>query len=67
MVDTVFIVFSLVGALIASKQPGNGVGWLFCVFALYISLGVFAWAYEYHALISDPGSLPGGAGRLRGR
>jgi hypothetical protein len=55
------IAFAGVGSLIASRQPGNSIGWLFCVVGVVLAGVVFATAYAHHALIAEPGSLPGGA------
>jgi MFS family permease len=55
------IAFAAVGSLIASRQPGNPIGWLFCAVGVVLAGVVFATAYAYHALIAEPGSLPGGA------
>lgn len=49
---------SAVGALVASRRPENRVGWLACLFALPISLLLFADEYARYALVTRPGSLP---------
>lgn len=51
---------SAVGALVASRRPENRVGWLACTFALPISLLLFANEYARYAVVTRPGSLPGG-------
>jgi hypothetical protein len=51
--------FPLVGALIVSRQPGNPVGWLFCVAGAAEALTEFATSYSVYALRSSP-RLPGG-------
>ena len=52
------LAFATVGRLIASRQPGNPIGWLFCCIA--ISLATFGFANEYgvRAFVTAPGSLP---------
>jgi hypothetical protein len=55
------IAFAAVGATIATKRSGNAIGWLFCAVGVMLAGGVFSNAYGYHALIAEPGSLPGGA------
>ena len=55
----------VVGFVLASRRPGNRVGWLLLVGSLALGLGGFVSAYALHALVADPGSLPGGA-RLPG-
>ena len=57
---TSWLALPAVGALIASRRPGNKVGWLACVFGLPIAVLLFAGEYSLYALISSPGSLPGG-------
>jgi signal transduction histidine kinase len=55
-----FLVFPIVGALIATRKPENAIGWLFCAAGIVLPFGQFAAAYGYHALDTNPGSLPGG-------
>jgi hypothetical protein len=50
------------GFVIASRRPGNRIGWLFLVAGLGLGLSGFSNQYALHALIVDRGSLP--AGRL---
>ena len=47
---------SVLGALIASRQPHNPIGWLMCVAALF--LGVFSFTQQY-APLAVAESLPG--------
>ena len=54
------LVFPIVGALIVSRKPENAIGWLFCAAGVLLPFGQFAAAYAYHALDTNPGSLPGG-------
>jgi signal transduction histidine kinase len=49
-----------VGFVLASRRPGNRVGWLLLVGSLALGLGGFVSAYALHALVADPGSLPAG-------
>jgi signal transduction histidine kinase len=56
-----FLVFPLVGALIVSRRPEHPIGWLFCLAGVALALANFTESYAYHALDSNPGSLPGGA------
>ena len=55
-----FVVFTVVGAVIASRRPTNSIGWLFCVIGLTNILSQFATEYATYALVTQPGSLPGG-------
>jgi signal transduction histidine kinase len=50
----------VVGFVLASRRPGNRVGWLFLVAGLALGLDGFLAAYGLHALVADPGSLPAG-------
>jgi hypothetical protein len=55
------LAFAGVGSLVARRQPGNPIGWLFCLVGATLATAVFATAYGYHAVTAEPGSLPGGA------
>jgi signal transduction histidine kinase len=49
---------STVGALVASRQPRNPIGWLFLGLALCVVLGVMGEDYPIYAIRTNPGSLP---------
>ena len=49
---------STVGAIVASRQPRNPLGWLFLVLSLCIVLGIHGEDYPIYALRTNPGSLP---------
>jgi hypothetical protein len=55
------LVYPTVGLLIASRRPENAIGWLFCAVGIPLGLSTFAYAYATYALVTAPGSLPGGA------
>ncbi|MDP9135329.1 MAG: hypothetical protein M3N56_10955 [Actinomycetota bacterium] len=59
--SVVYLAFPVVGALIASRQPRNAIGWLFLVAGLGRGLDYAFLGYAIHALVAAPGSLPGGA------
>lgn len=60
-VDAAFaLTFPAVGAVIASRRPGNAVGWIFCVIGLCGGAEVFTVEYGIYALVTNPGSLPAG-------
>src|SRR5215216_7149614 len=63
-VDAVFtlatvLTFSVVGAIIASRQPRNAIGWLFCGVGLVVGLNSLAGGYAVYRLAggSASGSL----------
>lgn len=52
--------FAVVGALIASRQSRHPVGWLFLAIALGVNVASAAGEYGRFALLTHPGTLPGG-------
>src|SRR5215210_6279263 len=56
----VFVLFTTIGALVASRQPKNTIGWIFCAMGLFSTYSVAGGQYAIYALVSSPGSLPGG-------
>jgi hypothetical protein len=52
--------FSAVGGLIASRRPANPIGWLFLAVGLSQGFDSFDTQYARYALVTNPGSLPGG-------
>jgi hypothetical protein len=54
----------VVAFVLASRRPGNRIGWLFLVAGLALDLSGFSRQYALHALIAAPGSWP--AGRAAG-
>jgi hypothetical protein len=53
------LVFTLVGALVASWRPSNPIGWISLAAGLALALFNAAGQYAIYALVSQPGSLPG--------
>ncbi|HEX6399951.1 MAG TPA: histidine kinase [Actinomycetota bacterium] len=51
---------STVGALVASRQPANPIGWLFLVFPAGLLVGILAEEYSIYTFRTDPGGLPAG-------
>jgi hypothetical protein len=53
------LTFSVVGAIIASRQPRNAIGWLFCCIGLVVGLSSFTGGYAEYRLAggSTPGTL----------
>lgn len=56
----VAVVFPMVGAVIASRRPGNAVGWIFCDIGLFEGVSVFAGEYGRYFLQAESGRLPAG-------
>ena len=56
LVVALAVTFSVVGALIASRHPGNAIGWIFLAVAVATGLGGVAGAYADHWLGGDGGS-----------
>jgi hypothetical protein len=54
------LAFAVVGALVASRQPANRVGWLLLAAGLCMAVTSLGESYARYALITAPGSLPGG-------
>jgi MFS family permease len=52
--------FATVGAVVASRRRGRGIGWWFLALALCVAVVEVASQYAVHALITAPGSLPAG-------
>jgi hypothetical protein len=57
----VAVVFSTVGAVVASRRPDHPVGWLFCVIGLVGGIRHLGAEYATYSLLVSHGSLPGGA------
>jgi len=55
-----FVSFAAVGALVASRQPKNTIGWIFCAMGLSFTSSVASGQYAIYAVVRSPGSLPGG-------
>src|SRR5207249_2803929 len=55
----VFLVFSTVGAVVATRHPSNAIGWIFCAIGLSIGISAFTREYSIYGLLTRPGSLPG--------
>jgi hypothetical protein len=56
----VFNSFALVGLVVAVRRPENLIGWLFCSMGVTINLGRVLAEYGRLALVTHPGTLPGG-------
>jgi hypothetical protein len=56
--EATFIAIPAVGFVLASRRPGNRVGWIFLGGGLVLGLGFFCERYGQRGLIAAPGSLP---------
>ena len=54
------VAFPTVGAIIASRRPGNPIGWIFCFVGLSLGIAILAAEYAVYALVTEPGALPAG-------
>ncbi len=54
------VAFPTVGAIIASRRPGNPIGWIFCFVGLSLGVAIFAAEYAVYARVTEPGALPAG-------
>jgi hypothetical protein len=61
LLDTVLyttlpLTLAVVGALVASRHPGNPIGWMLCALGLWVAAAELGEAYGYHGL---PGGVAG--------
>jgi hypothetical protein len=54
------LAFSVVGALVAARQQRNPVGWQLLAVGVFGTVNLLGESYARYALITAPGSLPGG-------
>jgi hypothetical protein len=60
----IFVSFATVGALVASRQPENAIGWIFCALGLLFPLTFASEGYAVYALATRTNPLPGGESML---
>jgi hypothetical protein len=62
LVPGVFFVlgFGTVGAVVAARRPSHPAGWLFLAVGLVSAVAVLSVEYAVRAIVTAPGSLPGG-------
>jgi hypothetical protein len=54
------LAFSVVGALVASRHQRNPVGWQLLAVGVFMTANLTGESYARYALVTAPGSLPGG-------
>jgi len=57
----IFLAWSAIGGLIASRSPRNAIGWVLSGIALEWAISDLTFGYAVYALEAHPGSLPAGA------
>ncbi|MEO7396813.1 MAG: hypothetical protein ABIW50_09405, partial [Candidatus Limnocylindria bacterium] len=57
-IGLVILAFPTVGAIVASRRPGNPIGWIFCTIGLSVAAGVASFEYALYVFNVAP-SLPG--------
>ena len=55
-----YLTFPAVGAAIATRQPGNAIGWLFLAAGVGAQLEDAMLGYATYTLVKEPGALPAG-------
>src|SRR5918998_2985844 len=58
--NALVVIDATVGAVVASRRPGNPVGWLLCLSGVAVGTSSFTSQYAIYALLARPGSLPAG-------
>ncbi len=58
VVDVLLLSYGTVGALIASRRPGNAIGWIFCGVGLALAVASAASGYADYALYGRGAALP---------
>ena len=54
------VVLALIGLLLTTRRPEHRISWVLAIMALWGMVGGLCYAYAVEALVSNPGSLPGG-------
>ena len=60
LLELVVLGFVALGLLVANRRPRNPVGWIIASASLTALASDFVESYAVYALITDPGSIPGG-------
>ena len=56
---SIFIAISFIGAIIASRQPGNAIGWLLLGTTGVIAIAFVSDQYSIYGVLTNPGGVPG--------
>jgi hypothetical protein len=54
------LTFAVIGALVATRQPRNPVGWQLLAVGVFLTANLASESYARYALLTAPGALPGG-------
>jgi signal transduction histidine kinase len=57
----IFLAWSTIGGVVASRRPRNPIGWILSGLALDWAIQNFTFGYATYALVTHPGALPAGA------
>jgi hypothetical protein len=60
LLEIVVLGFVALGLIVANRRPRNPVGWIIAGAGVTASASDFVESYAVYALITDPGSIPGG-------
>jgi hypothetical protein len=58
VVSVLLLAYGTVGVLIASRRPGNAIGWIFCAVGLALAVASAASGYADYGLYGDGDALP---------
>ena len=50
------LAFAVVGGLVASRRPGNPIGWMFCAYSIIVAFDTAAFAIASQLEPENPGS-----------
>jgi hypothetical protein len=59
VVEVLLLAYGTVGALVASRRPGNAIGWIFCAVGLSLAVASAASSYADYGLYGNGDALPG--------
>lgn len=59
VIGIAFLLFPVVGAIVAPRRPENWLGWVLVLIGLYLAFGQLVGTYEVAGIVLVPGALPG--------